>query len=69
MKLEQKSVKNLVGFLGDLKTPKFHSEINRPLESSEYLSRVELNKSRKDVKESPMYLEFLSQKYSISLNR
>ena len=23
----QKSVKNLVGFLGDLKTPKFHSEI------------------------------------------
>ena len=27
----QKSVKNLVGFLGDLKTPKFHSEINWPL--------------------------------------
>ena len=22
---------NLVGFLGDLKTPKFHSEMNRPL--------------------------------------
>ena len=31
MKLRQKSVKNLLGFLGDLKTPKFHSEINRPL--------------------------------------
>ena len=31
MKLGQKSVKNLVGFLGDLKTPKFHSEINWPL--------------------------------------
>ena len=28
MKLGLKSVKNLVGFLGDLKTPKFHSEIN-----------------------------------------
>jgi hypothetical protein len=27
MKLGQKSV----GFLGDLKTPKIHSEINRPL--------------------------------------
>ena len=31
MKLGQKSVKNLVDFLGDLKTPKFHSEINWPL--------------------------------------
>ena len=31
MKLVQKSIKNLVGFLGDLKTPKFHSEINWPL--------------------------------------
>ena len=31
MKLGQKSVKNLVGFLGDLKTPKIHSEINWPL--------------------------------------
>ena len=31
MKLGQKSVENLVGFLGDLKTPKFHSEINWPL--------------------------------------
>ena len=31
MKLRQKSIKNLVGFLGDLKTPKFHSEISRPL--------------------------------------
>ena len=28
MKLGQKSVKNLTGFLGDLKTPKIHSEIN-----------------------------------------
>ena len=27
----QKSVKNLVGFLGDLKTPKFLSEIKSPL--------------------------------------
>ena len=31
MKLRQKSVKNLVGFLGDLKTPKIHSEITWPL--------------------------------------
>ena len=31
MKLGQKSVKYLVGFLGALKTPKFHSEINWPL--------------------------------------
>ena len=31
MKLGQKSVKNLVGLLRDLKTPKFHSEINWPL--------------------------------------
>ena len=31
MKLGQKSVKTLVGFLGDLKTPKIHSEINWPL--------------------------------------
>ena len=31
MKLGQKSVKNLVGFWGNLKTPKFHSEINWPL--------------------------------------
>ena len=29
----QKSVKNLVGFLGDLKTPKFNSEINRDLKT------------------------------------
>ena len=29
-KVEQKSVKNLVDFLGDLKTPKIHSEINWP---------------------------------------
>ena len=28
MKLGQKSAKNWVGFLRDLKTPKFHSEIN-----------------------------------------
>jgi len=32
MELGKKSVKNLVGFLGDLKTPKFHSEINLPLD-------------------------------------
>ena len=31
MMLGQKSVKNLFGFLGDLKTPKLHSEINWPL--------------------------------------
>ena len=31
MKLGQKFVKNLVGFLEDLKIPKFHSEINWPL--------------------------------------
>ena len=31
MKPGKKSVKNLVGFLGDLKTLKFHSEINWPL--------------------------------------
>ena len=31
MKLGQKSVKYLVGFLGDLKTAKIHSEINWPL--------------------------------------
>ena len=30
----QKSVKNLVGFLGDLKTPTVHSEINWPLETN-----------------------------------
>ena len=28
MKLGQKSVKNLIGFWGDLKTAKSHSEIN-----------------------------------------
>ena len=33
MKLGQKSVKNLVGFKGNLKTPKFYSEINWPLVS------------------------------------
>ena len=31
MKLEQKSSKILVGFLGDLKTIKFHSETKWPL--------------------------------------
>ena len=31
IKLGQKSVKNLVCFLGDLKTPKIHSKINWPL--------------------------------------
>ena len=31
MKLGQKSFKNLIDFLGDLKTPKFRSEINWPL--------------------------------------
>ena len=43
MQLEQKSVKNLVGFLGDLNTPKSHSEINWPLVcrqvSTIYISR------------------------------
>ena len=34
MKLGQKSVKNLVGFLGDLKTSKFNSEIDRSLEKA-----------------------------------
>ena len=29
--LGEKYVKHLVGFLGDLKTPKFHSEVNWPL--------------------------------------
>ena len=33
----QKSVKNLVGFLGDLKTPKIHSEINWPLKTRKNL--------------------------------
>ena len=33
MELGQKSVKNLVGFLEDLTTSKFHSDINRPLAS------------------------------------
>ena len=31
MKVGQKSDKSLIGFMGDLKTPKFHSEINWPL--------------------------------------
>ena len=31
IKLGLKSIKNLVGFWGDLKTPKFYSEINLPL--------------------------------------
>ena len=31
LKLGKKSVKNLVDFLGDLKTPKFHSETNQIL--------------------------------------
>ena len=44
MKLGQKSVKNLVGFLEDLKTPKFHSEINWPLE--EEVSRERSSKPR-----------------------
>ena len=34
MKVGQKSVKNLVGFLGDLKTPKIYSEINWPLKEA-----------------------------------
>ena len=35
----QKSVWNLVGFLGDLKTPKFHSEINWPLSLTQNRTR------------------------------
>ena len=37
MKLGQKSVKNLVGFFGDLKKPKIDSEINWPLETPKYI--------------------------------
>ena len=33
MKIGQKSFKNLVGFLGDLKTPIFYSEINLTIKS------------------------------------
>ena len=40
MKLGQKSVKHLVGFLGDLKTPKFYSEIDWPLALSHVLSEI-----------------------------
>ena len=38
LKLGKKSVKNLVDFLGDLKTPKFHSEINWPLSVSQSMN-------------------------------
>ena len=56
MKLGQKSVKNLVGFLGGLKTPKFHSEINWPLKESTILNMV------------IEFLQFLSTKTNIFLS-
>ena len=45
----QKSVKNLVGCLGDLKTPKFHSEIKLPLvkkDKTEKLFGIMKNRSQ-----------------------
>ena len=39
-----KFVKNLVNFLGDLKTPKFHSEIKLPLEWGIFMNNYENNK-------------------------
>ena len=44
MKLGQKSVKNLVGFLGALETPKFHSEINWPLAQNQPKSQILFHK-------------------------
>ena len=38
----QKSVKNVVSFLGDLKTTKFHSKINWPLPISTCIVRADL---------------------------
>ena len=49
MKLWQKSVKNFVGFLGDIKTPKFHSEIIRPLANIHCLYRLRSIKVSKYV--------------------
>ena len=64
MKLGQEFVKNLVGFWGDLKTPQFHSEINRPLnEIFELKSWTSLNVSSSKVNtykiESFEKIEFL----------
>ena len=41
MKLGQKYVKNFIGFLEDLKTPKIHSEINWPLVESSSAEKAE----------------------------
>ena len=54
MKLGQKSVKNLVGFLGDLKrTPIIHSEINWPL-----VQKKE-NDTREEIQSRGQYLALL----------
>ena len=42
LKHGQKSVQNLVGFLGDLKAPKFHSEIKGPLRHFLILLQIHL---------------------------
>ena len=47
MMLGQKYVKNLLGFLGDLKTPKMHSDINRPLECFVLCIKVFSKKNQK----------------------
>ena len=43
LKLGQKSAKYLVGILGDLKTPKIHSEIDWPLEREPKYSEPRVN--------------------------
>jgi hypothetical protein len=43
LKLGQKSAKTLVGILGDLKTPKIHSEIDWPLEREPKYSEPRVN--------------------------
>ena len=55
MKVGQKSVKSLVGFLGDLKIPKIHSEINWPL-TGEYILWKENMMSKTSNNASTLFL-------------
>ena len=58
MKLGHKFVKNLVGFWGDLKTPKFHSEINCPLRKNIFILDI-YEWTRKLQKSPPQHRDTL----------
>ena len=65
MKLEQKSGKNLVGVLRDLKTLKIHSEINLPLCSNLCITFESMAMKENDTSRS-LFSEYAIQKMALA---